>query len=345
MFITAVEPGSKLAAPIVREDGYVILAEGAVLTAVHIERLRRMNICFVEIEIPPLPAEEADADISTPAGFANLYHDTMIDVKTAFAAMRYFCELPLCEMQELAEARVIPLMEAKGVISHLQAVRRQDDYTYYHSINVAVISGILGKWMGYSGEALKDLVLAGLLHDVGKSQVPLDVLNKPAKLTEPEMGLMKQHTTQGYAMMKKCGHVAEGVLRGVLEHHERIDGSGYPNNLRADKIHPFAKIVAVADIYDAMTSDRVYQKKRTPFSVVEELNSAMFNKLDPETCSVFLNNVKDYFAGSLVRLSDGREAEVVYLGRTAASRPVVRTIYGEFIDLDVNQHIAIEGLA
>lgn len=338
--ITAVRPGAILANPVIREDdGYVVLAEGTVLTQGHINRLRNLSFHSLDITHP------AELDLTTLEGFAATYISVVADLKEAFATMRCFGELPLCQMKEVAESRIRPLTEAKGVINHLRCMRRQDDYTYYHSVNVAIICGVLGKWVGYTGSEIQELILAGLLHDIGKIKIPLAILNKPGRLSPSEMEEMSMHAVLGYQLLRKHKGLPQSILRGVLEHHERIDGSGYPHQLEHRQMHPFACVIAIADIYDAMTSDRVYQKKRTPFAVVEEINTAMFGKLDPCICTTFLNNVKSYFIGSIIRLSDGREAEVVFMEGRAASRPVVRTEQGEFIDLEADSHISIEGIA
>jgi len=338
--ISAVRPGAILANPVIREgDGYVVLAEGTVLTQGHINRLRSLSVNYLDITHP------AELDLAALERFAATYISVVADLKNAFATIRCFGEVPLCQMKELVEGRIRPLAEARGVINHLRRMRRQDDYTYYHSVNVAIICGVLGKWVGYTGREIQDLILAGLLHDIGKTKISLAILNKPGRLSPSEMEEMSMHAIYGYQLLRKYKGLPESILRGVLEHHERIDGSGYPHQLEHKRLHPFACVIAVADIYDAMTSDRVYQKKRSPFAVVEEINTAMFGKLDPCICTTFLNNVKDYFIGSIIRLSDGREAEVVFMEGRAASRPVVRTQQGEFIDLEVASHIAIVGIA
>ncbi|MCE5284926.1 MAG: HD-GYP domain-containing protein [Pelosinus sp.] len=338
-------PGMEVGKVVLTENGQVALSEGTVLNFSLIERLKYWGVNSLEIrEVIPDNDSAPQIPDSSQQKFYNGYNSTVNTIKRAFENMRYFKEVPLQEMSELVEKSVNPLVEAVGVINHLHLVRRQDDYTFHHSVNVAVICGVLGKWLGYNGVELKDLILAGLIHDVGKTQIPLEILNKPGRLTDEEMDLMRQHTTFGYNMVKDLNNLPLHIIYAVLQHHERMDGSGYPFKVRGNKIHPYARIVAVADIYDAMTSDRVYHDKSTPFTVVEMLVGEMFHKLDPSICTVFLNNVRDYFAGSRVRLSDGREAEVVYLGQFSAARPIVRTDDGEFIDLEKRKDISIASL-
>ncbi|BBB90917.1 MAG TPA: HD-GYP domain-containing protein [Methylomusa anaerophila] len=332
-------PGMKLAASIIKESGQVILAEGTVLTDTFIEKLKLLNLEFVEIA--ENTAEEAPTPLASVETFDAVYDDTLQVIDNCFSTMRYFKEVPLMQMKELADTSIDLMADTTGVLSYLQIVRKQDDYTFRHSINVAIISGIVGKWVGMSGEELKDLIFAGLLHDIGKTQIPLEILNKPAKLTPEEMKIMKNHTIKGYKMLLGELGAHESILCGVLQHHEKIDGTGYPFGISGEQIHPFAKIIAVADIYDAMTSDRVYHIKRTPFEVIEEIKQETFGKLDPAICITFLRNILNYFMGAKVLLSDGEEAEIIYQRNHAY--PTVCTRDGKFIDLEINRDISIVG--
>ncbi|HWR38948.1 MAG TPA: HD-GYP domain-containing protein [Patescibacteria group bacterium] len=340
-------PGQELGNAVLTDDMKVILEAGTILTQSMIDGLDFWAVDSVSIR-ERAPGEQISFDIPETASqrkFYQTYDDTVTIVKESFETMRFFKEVPLSNMKDLVNHSIDPLVNAVGVINHLQMVHRQDDYTFHHSINVAVICGVLGKWLGYQGEEWNDLILAGLLHDVGKTQIPLEILNKPGELTAEEMEIMRLHTTRGFDMVRSLKELAPGVIYGVLQHHEKMDGSGYPFRVRGEKVHAFAKIIAVADVYDAMTSDRVYRAKVTPFKVVEELVEDMFGKMDPMICMTFLNNVRDYFIGNIVRLNDGREAEVVYLGQFMASRPVVVTQDGESIDLERDKSVSIVDIA
>lgn len=342
--IDEVENGAELARSLVTEDGKFALGEGTVLTPSLIGRLRSWNVDSVEVRITVEVPDKVPPPLSeTQLAVSKKYDGTVSSIRKSFETLRFFKQVPLAEMRELADSSIEPFIDTSGIINHLHVVKRRDDYTFHHSINVAVLCGVIGRWMGYKDQDLKDLVLAGLLHDVGKSQIPLEILRKPSGLSSPEMDSMKLHTTKGYNMLKDL-EVSQGVLFAVLQHHEREDGSGYPLGVKGDKIHAFAQIVAVADIYDAMTSDKVYRSKTTPFQAVEALVFDMYGKLSPDVCSVFLNNVRDYFIGNVVELSDGREAEVVYLGQTITARPIVRTEAGEFIDLEKHKSVSIAKL-
>ena len=341
--ISELQAGMIVAELVSSDSGSAILSEGSVLTENMIRLLAHWGIERISISLEELSGKPNNVLPWTfdRQNFLDYYTETVDIVKTAFKSISLFGEVPVSKMQELANQRIDPLLEAPGVFNHLLMIRHTDDYTFEHSVNVAILSGILGKWMGISGGVLRDLIFAALLHDVGKSQIPPEILNKPGKLSPNEMGIMRTHTTKGYYLLKELPNVPETALFGVLQHHERNDGSGYPLRLQSGQIHEFAKIIAVVDIYDAMTSDRVYRRKETPYFAVEAINSLMYSELDPWVCSNFLHNVRDYMTGNLVLLSDGREAEIVYTGKFPIARPLVRTAEGQFIDLETNRQVGI----
>jgi len=342
--VSEAEAGMEIGRMVLTPDDKVILSEGTILTDSILQGLQFWNVTTVFIK-QALPAEP-DIDFSIPEtavqkNFYEDYENTINVVKDAFTKTRFFKDVALNTLQDLANNLIEPLINAHGVINHMNLVRRQDDYTFHHSVNVAIICGVLGKWLGYVGKEWQDLILAGLLHDIGKTQIPLEILNKPGKLMPEEMEIMQLHTTRGYKLLRDKPGIPQGVIHGILQHHERFDGSGYPLAVPGDQIHRYAKIIAVADIYDAMTSDRVYHRKSSPFAVVEMVVGEMFNKLDPEIVTIFLNNVRDYFIGNIVELSDGRQAEVIYLGQFMAARPIVVTEDKEYIDLECNKTLSI----
>lgn len=341
--INNVIPGMELANPVFTDEGKIALSEGTYLNAGLIARLKHWGIMNLDIrELVTDNNKEQNNPSHSQQKFYSDYAETVGTVKKSFQLIRDTNMVPFEEYQDLVDKAIEPILESVGVINHLHMVDRQgDDYTFHHSVNVSTVAGVLGKWLGYTQTEIRNLVLAGLLHDIGKAKISLEILNKPAKLSVAEMEIMKQHTIYGYQLIKDLSNVSQDILLAVLQHHERMDGCGYPFQIKGDRIHPYAKIIAIADMYDAMTSDRVYQPKSTPFTVVEMIIKEMFNKLDPAICTIFLNNVRDYFIGNLVKLSDGREAEVVYVGQFVASRPVVRTQEGDFIDLEKHKELSV----
>lgn len=187
---------------------------------------------------------------------------------------------------------------------------------------------------------LRKLGYTGVFHDIGKCRIPLEILNKPDNLDEKEWNIMKQHPIYGYSILKKNKILSNDVLMGVLVHHERKDGSGYPLGLKEEKIHTYGKIVAVADIFDAMMSDRVYRKKRPPFQVAEYISDRSFDSLDPYISRIFLEGISRFFVGNIVRLSDGRIGKIVYIHPQQHTKPVVLA-GGEFLDFSKKMEITI----
>lgn len=341
-FVENLRPGMVLAKDIVSARGVVMLNVNSVLTEQSIDRIKCWGFDSLDI------AEGFSDDEGIKSKGAEVKRDFSIKytsvvekVKDAFQSIRCRKKVPLDQLKDLADQVTESLVESKGVINYLHMLQLVDDYIFQHSVNVAVLSGLFGRWLGVPEPQIKELVFAGLLHDIGKTQIPLEILNKPGKLTKNETDIMQRHAVLGYEILKKSGITEPSILESVWEHHERLDGSGYPRGIVGDKVNTNAKIVAIADIYDAMTSDRVYRRRVTPFSVTETLCSEMFNKLDPTMCAVILNCLRDFFIGNIVVLSDGRQGEVIYVDKSREFRPIVRTSNGEYINLKEKRDITI----
>lgn len=204
----------------------------------------------------------------------------------------------------------------------LRRVRRHDDLTYIHSLNVAILCHEFANWMHMPEEEQDILTLAGLLHDVGKMGIPGKIIKKAGLLTEEEYELIKQHPQKGYDFLKKHP-LDERIMNAALMHHERCDGSGYPQGLKADEIDDFAKIVAIADYYDALTSARVYREPHCPFEVFRMLQQER-DKFDSTYLAVFMEGVASFYIGCEVVLSNQKRARMVDTNPTDQSNPIVK---------------------
>jgi putative nucleotidyltransferase with HDIG domain len=224
----------------------------------------------------------------------------------------------------------------------LHCMRQYDDTTYIHSLNVSLICNIIGRWLNYSKEDLEVLTLSGLLHDIGKLMIPNDIITKPAKLTEDEFSTVKTHTIRGYNLLKDKP-IDPRIMRVALMHHERCNGSGYPYGLTGNKIDPFAKLVSIADVYDAMTCARVYRGPLCPFEVINVFETEGFSKYDPKYILTFLEGIVQTYINNNVRLSNKQEGEIVLINRLDLSRPVVMA-GNQFIDLSKRRDLYIEAL-
>lgn len=338
--IADVKPGMKLATTIISQTGRVVLNEHTILTDSMIVRLKERGYAEVTIEEAAVPDRKAPR-IKQKQYFIEEHANIVHILSDAFYKTRYFKKVPVQQLNELAEQTMYSLLDMNAVISYLHLVNSTDNYTFRHSVNVGVIAGIIGKKLKWQEQQLSELVLCGLIHDVGKTRIPLEILNKPTQLLVSEMKIMQEHALLGYELIVGSDDISNNVKLGVLQHHERLDGSGYPHKLQGDSISQIARIIAVADAYDAMTSTRIYRNALTPFAVIEELLKDMFGKLDAEVCLIFLNNARETLLGSLVRLSNGAMARIIYMNPDQSNRPIVQTTEGQCIELAKQRGIEI----
>lgn len=222
----------------------------------------------------------------------------------------------------------------------LHNMRQYDDLTYTHCMNVALISRILAEWLNMSKEDVQTATLCGLLHDIGKLAIPDNLIKKPSKLTDAEYKIVKTHTIEGYRILEKQD-ISIHVKNAALMHHERCDGSGYPFGINGSKIDPFAKIVGIADVYDAMTAARVYRGPLCPFQVIEIFEKEGFQKYDAAYILKFLENVVMTYMNNRVLLSDGTKGDIVYINHAQLSRPMIKS-KDKFIDLSEKPDLYIE---
>ncbi len=216
-----------------------------------------------------------------------------------------------------------------------------DNYLYRHSVNVSVLSHFIGQWLGLKKDNLDKLIMAGLLHDLGKCKIEKHILNKPNSLTNDEFEVMKKHPVYSYVLLNKLNYYDDDVLRAISLHHEKIDGSGYPLGLKGDEIPLFARILTVADIFDAMTSDRVYKKREVPFRVLELFQNEAFGKLDLEVVMTFTRKFSEYYLGTEVLLSNGLKGTIIKLNDFDITKPLISVDNSLYIDTSINRNIKI----
>lgn len=215
----------------------------------------------------------------------------------------------------------------------LHNMRQDNDSTYAHSLNVALIARMIGIWLKFSPEELDTLTLAGLLHDIGKTKISDEILTKETALTDEEYALIKQHPQFGYDILKDQP-LDQRIKNAALMHHERCDGSGYPNGLTLQEIDDFALIIAIADVYDAMTAARSYREGLCPFQVIAEFEKDGLQKYKPQYILTFLERIATTYQNNRVLLSDGKSARIVLLNRNHLSKPLVQLDNGDCIDLN-----------
>ncbi len=218
-----------------------------------------------------------------------------------------------------------------NIFDMLHNLRLYDDATYTHCINVALISNIIAQWLRWDEAEIETATQAGLFHDIGKLLIPDSIITKPGQLTDAEYTLVKTHPQKGYDAMRPLS-ISTHVKNAALMHHERCDGTGYPLKLRGPQIDKFAKLVAIADVYDAMTSARYYRGPLCPFIAISMFEDEGFQKYDPEMILAFLHNIVNTYLLNTVRLNTGETGEIIFINSTHLSRPTIK-VGNDYIDL------------
>jgi HD-GYP domain-containing protein (c-di-GMP phosphodiesterase class II) len=218
---------------------------------------------------------------------------------------------------------VASILQSPDAFLWLIQLKNRDEYTAQHSLNVSVLSIVLGRHINLSNASLQNVGLCGLMHDMGKMLIPDQILNKPGKLDADEMEIMRTHTTQGYELLRSSDNMYPGAIKTALMHHEMLNGKGYPNRLNHRDIPLFARIVTIADIYDAMTSDRVYQKGRPHLEATSILADMSGDNLEERLVTKFIESMGIYPPGCIVMLTNGAIAIVVEINEPVRLRPKI----------------------
>lgn len=322
--ITSLNYGEKLARTIFSSDGGILLAQGVELRESYVDHLRNHGISEVYIE----------DDISQNIVVNDVIReqtrgDAVSLVKKLMTNYQFTESLDVEEVKKTVNKILDELLGNDDILYNLSEIRSVDDYTFEHSVNVCILSLITGIGLGLDLPRLRELGTGAMLHDIGKLLIPKEILQKPSQLTVEEFEVIKKHTILGYELLKKSGRVNLATAYIAFGHHERYDGSGYPLQLKDGNIHMFARIVAVADVYDALTSDRVYRKKLKPNEVFEYITSLGVYHFDPNVVDSFVKFVTVYPVGTGVLLNTRERGIVVRDNRTRPTRPVIRIVYDE----------------
>ena len=335
--IDNLKPGMILAHGVWGKSSFLPLVQaGATLDTSTINRLIGKGIAGVYIECEGcdditvneiLPME---AKISVTNEIGKIFETLQSQKANIFSCVE--------SVGRIADYFVDVVTKNRECLMNIIEIKNYNEYSYIHSMQVGILSTIIGKNLGYKNHRLKELATAGMLHDVGKLNIPLSILDKPGPLTDEEFEIMKKHPSYGMDKLRSCSGLSADTLGGIISHHEKMDGTGYPNQLRDQEIHEFGKIIAVADVYDALTSDRSYRKAWKPHNAINYMMSYSGIHFDVDILSAFMLSAAAYPVGVLVSLSNGLNGVVLNTVAGLPLNPIVKILtpgehHGKIYDL------------
>lgn len=326
--LSDLQPNMTVARNIFSPDGVLLLSSDTLLTAIQIDRLQQFNIPSIYIKNPLIDDSGSDSLLDTIPEVVR--EETRVQavqiVHTAFQNLTDTQQLDTQPFKAISAFLLDEVIKNCGAMIHLTDIRARDGYTFGHSVNVCVLATLTGVQLGYDMLRLKELALGALLHDTGKMLIPKNILVKPGPLNQDERQLMEQHSSLGFDILRKQGDIPLLSAHIAYQHHEKFDGTGYGRGLSGTQIHEYSRIVAVADVYDALTSDRPYKEGTLPHEAYEIMLALANTHFDPNILRIFLNQIAIYPVGSIVRLNTGNIAVVTSVIPGLQTRPTLKLL-------------------
>lgn len=309
-----------------QNTGVVLVAKNMGMTKKLIEKLINHGVDEVYIKEEEIPIEKYNEPL------IEKYINIEKKLDNIFNEIKYGKALEAQGLVDEMKSFIHEVTKERDILTQMRLLKKRDDYTFNHSLGVSTLAASMGKWLNYSENEIEELAIAGLFHDIGKLKISEEIINKPCDLTKGEFEVIKKHSKYSGEMLQESGEFKEDIILGVLQHHEKIDGSGYPEGIKGDKIHKYAKIISICDIYHALTSRRIYKDKENPLRVAEYIRSESFTKLDPHMTSVFLKNISKCYVGNKVVLNTGEIGEIIYIYPQDDTKPIVQ-VGDKFVDI------------
>lgn len=341
LLLGEVQPGMVLAEPVfLAGERMVFLSEQTVLTERLLASLHRAGKEELVVRDcgQAVPAASSSQEV-----FRQTYQHLLGEMEDVFRRLRYGGALEERQINDLAEETLV-ILHQPDVLALLSDAGQGSASFLHHSLNVGLLCGLLASWQDGGAVAVKEAVMAGLLHDLGKSLVPERISEKGDSLLPHEMSVVRCHPFYSFQLLVGAG-VPDCVCRAALHHHERLDGSGYPEGLQGEHISLLAQLVAVADVYDAMISPRPHRPALSPLEALGELLQGMFGKFNPSLCLLLAERLKDVLVGATVVFADGREGKILQFAQALSPWPLVELADGEYLELQPRTvPVAVKGL-
>ncbi|MFC7063027.1 HD-GYP domain-containing protein [Halobacillus seohaensis] len=334
------EPGCIIVKEIMGKTNQPIIPKNTVLHPLHISVLHKFMIESVEVGpklsngSPFLPQERTTSEPSESypkkaspekdIPFRDYYLEVVKNYQQWFERWQGGSPLDMHEIRKFMVPLIEKAVKSNREVFTLHHFSSDDHYQEHHSVAMGLISAFLASKLGYSRGEWIQAGLAGLLSDCGMARIDANTVNQKGSLSKKEYEEVKKHATYSYRLVENVSSLGNYAKLGILQHHERLDGSGYPLGLRQNKIHRFSQIIAVSDMYHAMTSERIYRRKQSPFKVIEEILQEQFGRYDHEVIQVFVKQMANYSTGTKVRLTTNQMAEIIFIEPGSPTKPMVR---------------------
>ncbi|MFY0543940.1 HD-GYP domain-containing protein [Brevibacillus sp. H7] len=331
--ISQCQPGDILARSVFSDNGTTLIGAGVVLTHRMLDRLKKMNIIKVYIQdsrTADILLEDTVSERTRQEAMA-VIHETFRSVKDSPQKWQQtFHDKQFGrQFRQVMSSVVDELKQNRTAMNLLGDAWASNHYIFSHSFNVALYATALAIKSGYAEKELIEIGMGALLHDVGKMAIPCEILQKPGQLTEEEFEIMKTHTEYGFEMLRRLDEIPLLAAHCAYQHHERCDGSGYPRQLKGEEIHPYARIIAVCDVFDALTSHRVYRPSVLPHEAMEVLFAGAGTLFEQRMVEHLRDTIALYPLGMTVTLNTGEVGVVIDYNKGLPSRPILRILTDE----------------
>lgn len=315
-----ISEGMVLARPVVDANNRILLTAGQVLSEKYVQSIKKLQIPFVYIE------DQFGVEEPTPLVDPDTVWEAAENLKQCYEECAKTGKIDLRGIQSQVDNILDDLISNNNIMIGMSDLKSYDDYTYEHSVHVSILSIILGICHGYDRLQLKALGMGAILHDIGKINIPLEILNKPTSLTYEEYMLVKKHPWDGFTLINSID-LPRGSAQGIVQHHERIDGRGYPRGIDKASIHEYGLIVAVADVFDALVSDRPYRRGFNNQEAIEMMEQEKGTHLLPLFVDYLVSYINMYPPGTVVILSNGDLAIVTRDNVNNSKRPHMKLLF------------------
>ncbi|MCX7709279.1 MAG: HD-GYP domain-containing protein [Clostridia bacterium] len=337
--VGACKSGDILAVDVYNSQGALVAVKNTVINQSILNTFRNMGIEGVWILCEPDKISSANKQDAFQKFHADYINNICI-VEGITKDIISGRGINLSQLDFLSDSILNDIRNCKYLLEFLDSIKDYSSYTYTHSLNVGFYSALISKWLNCPLHQIKDIIKSGLLHDLGKTKIPVALLEKKERLPLEEFECMKRHALYGYNLIKDLEELSFDIKMAVLMHHEREDGSGYPLNLKGNRLNLNTKVVSIADTYDAITSERPYKKAETPFKAFKILLAECLSTYDVYILNVFIKNLSYHYIGSKVRYNSGEVGEIVHIPLHNITKPIVR-INGSLVDLSREKNLRI----